>query len=121
MSHKILVTKPGSKETHFTLNEESIINVHSGMGYTIYSDLHHSNIWAIGHNNWGECGSNDETKKLEELTPVKYFDDNNIKIKKICANVGGSATFWISRKNSVYSCGVNTDSKKIELIDSLKD
>eukprot|EP01084_Bolivina_argentea_P002892 5382_1 len=90
----------------------------SGNGYTIYCNHEKQEYYACGNNRQGQCGIDGIKIKLgnnEYLKPAKidnlsfsainYFKHNRIRIKKVCTNVVGSCTFWISENNKLYANG----------------
>ena len=88
-----------------------IENIYSGRHYTIYSYQNGKNnaknqYFAAGHNSDGELGLN-HTKTVNKLSQIKYFNKNNIIIKKVCVNVNSSTTFWICQNDKVYGNGDN--------------
>ena len=87
---------------HIAIDDDNIIhihklikNIHCGFGYNIYSD-NKNKYWAAGQNVNGECAIKNNHHQLLNMTPIKYFEQNNIHIRKVCINVSGSSTFWIT-------------------------
>eukprot|EP01084_Bolivina_argentea_P281421 481500_1 len=86
-----------------------IIKVFPSYKYIIYADIDYKNIWSAGHNKYGQCGVGHFTERIKKLAKIKYFEENGIKIKKICVNFGASHTLFISDRNELFGCGENKD------------
>eukprot|EP01084_Bolivina_argentea_P151338 264159_1 len=106
MTEQILMIGKSNVNLQTTQLCGTINNVYFGCNYMIFSNNHHTNIYAIGNNENGECsvGSEDETI---ELTLVKYFNKKSINIRKICVSKCSNTTFWISTTNNLYGNGNN--------------
>ena len=66
------------------------------------------NIWSAGYNDEGQCATSYFHKIIDDgFHQIKYFQDNNIRIKKICTNVRALMVFWITESNQVYANGEN--------------
>ena len=94
-----------SKELIRISTDIGIKHIQSNYQYTIYGDNDYSNIWVSGKNDGGQCGIND--RRIKQLISNNFFKTNQIKIRKVCKNSGGSSTFWITSKNVVYGNGNN--------------
>ena len=86
---------------------KNISKVFSSQNYTIYSNHNFKQIFAAGSNSLGECGIGIPDEQIITLTPITYFNANNINITKICTNVSGNCTYFISDKCDLYGCGSN--------------
>ena len=55
----------------------------------------YDNIWSAGNNSNGQCATNDFKKitNNDGFHKITYFNDNNIKIKKIWVNTNSSNIF----------------------------
>ena len=87
----------------------SISKVFTSTNYTIYSDDNYQNIWSAG-NTSNQCCSQNKLKNqkvIKTYLPITYFQDNQIKIKKICVSLGGKCTYFISDDDKLYGCGRN--------------
>ena len=73
--------------------------------YSIFADNDYKNISSIGYNDSGQCCVGHEKSPISKLTPITFFNDNNIIIKKICANNGGDAVFFITNEHKLYGAG----------------
>ena len=82
-----------------------------GWRYAIYHHYtkEYQEIWMTGKNDYGQCATNDfEPLKHDGFHCITYFEDRNIKIRKICAKTTGDYNvFWITDKNQVYANGAN--------------
>ena len=87
-------------------DKSNIARCHCGFQFAIYADELYTNIFTSGSNNSYQCGHNNEPKQT--ITAIKYFDDNDIKIDKICANPAGESAFWITNDGKVYGTGLNS-------------
>ena len=84
-----------------------ITEIHAGSRYIFYNDENYKNIWCAGWNSEGQCGMG-QTEILTSFTKFRFFKQNNIQIKKICASLGGAdITFFITTDNKLYGCGCN--------------
>ena len=95
----------------------SISNVIPSACYSIYTDDNYTNLWVTGRNYHGECCiDTKDSKRITTFTPITYFKDNHISIKKICLSIVGNTTFFIDDDNRLYACGQftgnGTDSDK---------
>ena len=88
---------------------ESICRVFSSDGYSIYANKNCSQLWAAGGNSNGQCGVGANKNARDKYEPIKYFNINNINIRKVCTNKTGRCTFFISDKGELYGCGKNSD------------
>ena len=87
---------------------DEIFKCFSGLSYTIYTNKDYTKIWSAGKNTYGECGASfNHMIKDYYYKPIDCFRINNIKICKICTNITGSCTFFISTDGKVYACGRN--------------
>eukprot|EP01083_Nonionella_stella_P020299 56268_1 len=96
-----------SQQLSKSAHTKHIATIKCGNNYSIYCDYYNQNFWACGCNENGECGVNSNDKKISKLTKVTYFTDRNMRIRKVCANVSGSCTFWLTHDNMVYGNGSN--------------
>ena len=87
-------------------SSKSITKVFPSEKYSIYSNDNYSQIFAAGSNRHGQCGVG-HNQKMNKFQSIKYFNKHNIKIEKICTNVSGRCTFFISDKHQLYACGNN--------------
>eukprot|EP01084_Bolivina_argentea_P116155 206433_1 len=96
-----------------TINEcLNITNIISGFQYSIYCDITNNKYWSAGINDSGSCGcANSMMSKILTLTEIKYFQEHQINIKKVCASPTGYTTFWIDDGNNLYGCGRNTNNE----------
>ena len=68
-----------------------------------------NNILVAGSNICGQLGINTNGKFITTLTPLTFFKDKNIKIKKIFVSIQALSTFFLTTDNKIYGCGANTD------------
>ena len=87
-------------------NIQSVNRIYSGNAFTYYTNKDHTNIMVAGNNFTGACGVNIEDN-IDKLTPLTFFNDNNIKIKSIHTNAAAESTFFISEDDKLYGCGRN--------------
>jgi len=77
--------------------------------YIIFSDNDHKQIWGSGDNQFGQIGigyqGDDDPSNVYPYHPITYFEKNEITISKICKNVRGWCTFFISDTGKLYVCG----------------
>eukprot|EP01083_Nonionella_stella_P224110 798047_1 len=102
-------------QTKYTKYNEPkyITNIYTGFSYFIFTN-NNQHFWAEGNNNYGSCvGYNNDGSTCDA---IDFFMDNNIKISKVCCNLSGQTTFWITDKNNmVYGNGLNLN-KQLGLI-----
>ena len=84
-------------------NKNGIKNIICGGFFNIFID-DNDNYWSAGHNIFGSCAIGKKDSKIKKLTQIKYFKNNKIKIKKICANFSSVCVLWITHKNRLYNC-----------------
>eukprot|EP01084_Bolivina_argentea_P255458 429672_1 len=84
-----------------------IENIYSGNAFTIYTSNDNKIIYASGSNYHGACGINNLKPNVIKHTKVKYFNENNINIKRICLSSCSSCTFWLTDDHKVYGNGLN--------------
>ena len=88
-----------------------ITKIHPSYRYTIYTDDEFNNILVAGRNKYGQLGLNTNGEPITTLTPLTFFKDKNIKIKKICVSINASTTFFMTTNNEIYGCGENNFDK----------
>ena len=86
---------------------KKISKAFSGNQYSIYTDDNYDNLWSAGYNHRGSCGVGNPQATLKKLTPITYFNEHGIKIKQISVNTSGYGSFFISKDNILYACGLN--------------
>ena len=79
----------------------------SSNAYSIWSDDEYKNIFATGYNIEGQCAIGSFSRNVKTFQPIKYFQENNIKINKIFINLAGKCTFFITDQGQLYGCGSN--------------
>ena len=79
--------------------------VFSGNAFNIFTDDTLQKLWVSGCNKNGECGVGHKTTVCTYKS-IDYFQNHNIKIKKICVNVAAECIFYISDKHELYACGM---------------
>ena len=82
-----------------------ITKIYPSNQYTIFSDDNYENIWGAGYNHRGQCGVGGDIVPNGKLIKLDYFQQNKIKIKKICVSSVGNSTFFITQNNKLYGCG----------------
>ena len=87
-------------------NTPSIAKIHSSNGHAIYTDKDHDRLWAAGCNEYGQCGTGN-SQDNEKFTPITYFKQHQIIIKKVCMSLVAGCTFFLSDANRIYGCGKN--------------
>eukprot|EP01084_Bolivina_argentea_P070246 127720_1 len=80
-----------------------ITKIAAGYYHSLFLDIN-GNVWCCGKNNVGQCGLG-HNKHIKKLTPIRYFIDNNIKIKSIYC--GGNYNIALDVNGKVYSWGAN--------------
>ena len=94
-------------------NIKAINKIYSGNSFTFYTSNDFTNIIVAGGNYTGACaipinkGDNDNDTDILQFTPVTFFNDNNIKINKICVNPSADSSFFITSDDKLYGCGRN--------------
>eukprot|EP01084_Bolivina_argentea_P016205 30344_1 len=110
-------------------NKHKISHIHCGSHYSIYCNYKSHQFYAAGGNHHGTCGFenklNDididamtqryERKQIKQLTPIKYFANNNIYIKQIFTHVESQITWWLTNNNQLYGNGYNLRGKLLGL------
>eukprot|EP01084_Bolivina_argentea_P271173 461305_1 len=105
-------SKPLKKLT-LCQNHSNQTKIYCGDGYNIYTSHdeisnHKIKYWSVGNNQYGQCAVNHKNSLYGNCTIIKKPSKLQFaSIKKICANVSGSATFWICHNNQVYGNGKN--------------
>ena len=86
-----------------------IDQVISGNEFSIYlTNDNDQNIWTAGKNTHGQCATNNfSCIKDTGFHKLQFFQNNNIKIRKICTNPHSNSIFWITEANQVYANGAN--------------
>ena len=85
----------------------SFRRVFVGKCQTIFADETYSKLWSSGGNNYGQCAVGHRSHKIFEPTAITYFNEQGIKVKKICTSVSGDATFFITDQGKLYGAGYN--------------
>lgn len=84
--------------------------VHSGRKYSIYPagspDTKDMVYFVAGNNFDGQLGLN-HSEPIDELQEVTYFRDHKLKVDRVCVNINGDSTFWITSNGDVYGNGDN--------------
>eukprot|EP00484_Ammonia_sp_Unknown_P027493 CAMPEP_0197032092 /NCGR_PEP_ID=MMETSP1384-20130603/10849_1 /TAXON_ID=29189 /ORGANISM="Ammonia sp." /LENGTH=539 /DNA_ID=CAMNT_0042461693 /DNA_START=32 /DNA_END=1651 /DNA_ORIENTATION=+ len=91
-------------------NEHNISQIYTGYQYTIYQQRRSQRFWSAGYNSYGQCAFNTMKRNEEWITAcrrIEYFEQQHIHIEKLCCNISGSCSFWISAQNKVYAHGRN--------------
>ena len=88
-------------------NLKDITSIHSNFDHTIYSNHDNTIQIVTGSNEFGQLGLSSQSQSLPQFAEISYFNNNNIKIKKICRHFGGRHRFWISQDDDLYVCGKN--------------
>ena len=91
---------------------KNINTVYNGYQYTIYHDTKQNKYWSSGYNSNGQCAfnpfhKNNDNEWILKQKSIEFFNKREIKIDKLCTNIGGSATFWITKKHKIYGHGRN--------------
>lgn len=90
--------------------EYNIDKLFPSFKYNIYAENGYENIWSAGCNDFGQCAVGNFEKNINPFHPILYFQQNGIKIRKICVNIhGGYHSFFISDHNELYGVGRNED------------
>ena len=86
---------------------EGIAHIFCGASYSIYANKDYSKIWSAGYDRFGECcnGNNSD----EYYKPIEYFRQNQIEIAKICVNINGACSFFITNNRQLYVSGLYGD------------
>eukprot|EP01083_Nonionella_stella_P021880 60554_1 len=83
------------------------INIYTANLYTIVKDTD-GNYYSAGYNSKGACSVKDNSSYILNMTPITYFNENNIKISQVFVNNRGEAPFWKAYDGSIYtSCNRN--------------
>lgn len=82
-------------------------SVHSGYGFSIFSNDNLSRLWSVGNNRYGQCCVNKTSREIKQLTEITYFKRNGIKLQRIAVNPMTLAVFFISEKGTLYGAGKN--------------
>ena len=91
------------------INEKckNIQQIISGKKFSVYIDNEETqNIWTIGDNLKGQCADHKPAAD-HKFKQLNYFQDEGIKIAKICTSPAAESIFWITDKNQVYANGAN--------------
>ena len=86
---------------------KEITQIFSGNSYSIYSNNNYQKLWSAGNNSRGSCGLGHYKRKVEHLTPITFFQNNNIKIKQIFVNPAGYGSFFVTLDDKLYASGRN--------------
>ena len=86
-----------------------ITKIYPSSRYTIYTDDEFNNILVAGWNKFGQLGINTNGESITTLTPLTFFKDKQIKIKKIFVSITGIGftTFFLTTDGKIYGCGKN--------------
>ena len=82
-------------------------SVHSGGGFTIFSNKDLSELWATGNNMYGGCCVNSLEQHISQFRPILYFTRYGIKVRRIILNPMALAVFFISDRGHLYGAGQN--------------
>lgn len=83
-----------------------IAKIFSSNNFVIYCDDAYENIYFAGSNADGRCLDN--YHHYSTFYHVTFFNEQNIKIKKICVNNCSNTVFWITDDGTIYANGNNT-------------
>ena len=92
--------------------------IYSGNSYKICFDSVNQNVWMKGLNAYGACCFDEKGRwttgysefvhpTLSEWTPMTFFKEKCIILRKICVSVSGQCTFFITDNNILYGAGYN--------------
>ena len=90
-----------------TINPSCIKAAYSINAFTIYTDQDMNNIWITRFNSSILSPSNPISESQILTEKITFFNNNNIKIKKICGNINSHPVFFITNKNELYAYGYN--------------
>ena len=100
------------------LTNKSICKAFPYRGYIIFSDSDHKQIWGSGYNRYGQLGigyqGDNASSNVYPYHPITYFKKNKIIISKICKNIRGRLTFFISDTRKLYSSGFDDYRKPLQ-------
>ena len=97
--------KPWPKSlTQINTNGHNITIIHSGEQSTIYCD---DKNYYQGTGDTEQCGMGKVKESNSTLTPISYFDKNNISVIKCCMGLWSSSTFWITKNQQIFANGNN--------------
>ena len=103
--HDTETIKKWKKIKFFNDNDIQIVNIKTGAYHTLFLDIN-GIIWSCGDNYFGQLGiGHFETDLIKQPTKIKYFIDNQIKIKHI--ECGWYHNLAIDDNNNLYSWGCN--------------
>ena len=109
-------TSPSEQLIKSNINDKSqfIQQIICGNDFSIYFDSN-QNVWSAGCNSNGQCCT-DDTQMMVHCHHIKYFQNNNIIIKKIFTTISSSTLFWLTETDQVYGNGFN-DHYQLEIGD----
>ena len=84
---------------------KSITKVYPCSFYIIFADDTFKKVWGAGSNSNNKIGADIGRSIFYDLVRIKYFEENNIILKKICQNVSGITSYYISDKDRLYGVG----------------
>jgi len=94
-----------------TANNKKVTHIYTGFQYTIYHDKKNGIYWSAGYNSYGQCGHDTLQQANQEwitkFKQMKFFQQHQLEVKKVCCNISGSCSFWITQQNTIYAHGRN--------------
>ena len=81
--------------------------VNCTLNSTFFTD-NNNRYFVSGCNEQGQCGIDSTKQYVKQPYEIKFFQQNNIKMNKICSSVCGKSVFWIGNNNKLYGSGNNT-------------
>eukprot|EP01084_Bolivina_argentea_P315731 547100_1 len=91
-------------------DKQNVKQINCGKYYTIFTD-NNNQFWVVGDNDYGQCGvwwhnyDVNVCEKTRDIFQCKGINEKRVVIRKVCTNVAGSCTFWISNENKLYGNG----------------
>eukprot|EP01084_Bolivina_argentea_P207333 353753_1 len=85
-----------------------ITKVFFGHRFNLYSNDNLDAIWSSGDNKYNQCGvASPESGTSFRFPQITYFNQHQIKIKKICCSMNAYTVYFITSDNKVYGVGDN--------------
>eukprot|EP01083_Nonionella_stella_P178617 631439_1 len=95
-------------------------NIYAANAHIVVEDTK-GHYYSAGDHDYGACTVNDESEYILNMTPITYFQENNIQISQVFVNNRSDAPFWKTIDGLIYtSCNRNFDGRVGVAVDGSK-
>ena len=90
------------------LPNKEIKNIFPGFSQIVFANDDLTKLWVSGWNDFGSAAINSKEDEINTITPIKYFEENQIRISKVFTGFGAHRVIFLSNNNKLYGAGQNS-------------